>query len=324
MSLPEPYYDAGDVTIYHADARTAHEWLPERSAHAIVTSPPYWGLRDYGEDGQLGAEDDPQTYIDGLADLLTGYGERVLREDGSLWLNLGDTYAGSWGNYRANGEDPRRDHLTQKHGTARRPSSRASVPNKCLVMIPERVALALIDRGWILRNKVVWAKPNGMPTSVQDRLATKWEYVFHFVRHPRYYYDLDAIREEWKPRWVAQPGKWKGGIDGTAGPNSITNRPPSREQVERGANPGDWWVIPTQPYPGAHFAVYPPELIRRPILATVPEGGTVLDPFFGSGTTGVMARRLGRKTVGVELSEDYCRLAAERFREQVLDFGGAA
>jgi DNA modification methylase len=395
--VSDPYLKCSDVTIYHADSREAWKHLPEHCVDAIVTSPPYWGLRDYGVDGQIGLEDDPAAYIDEMADLLTGYGERVMKPGGSLWLNLGDTYAANRG-YQVG---------QSKYGNeAQVRDSAMTVPEgfqaKCLLMIPERVALALIARGWILRNRVVWAKPNGMPTSVQDRLATKHEALFHLVRQPRYYYDLDAIREEWKPRWIAQPGKWKGGIDGTAGPNSICSRPPSQEQVERGANPGDVWQIPTQPYPEAHFAVFPPELVRRPILASVPEqvcracgvgrervvevgeleptapgtnisttgqaglragdsqtamaarnfatgrgssmprrqrthvgwsdcgcgagftAGTVLDPFFGSGTTGLMARRLGRKAVGVELSEDYCKLAAARFTQGVLDMSDGA
>lgn len=311
-----PFFASSDVTIYQADSRTAWRDLPEQCADAIVTSPPYFGLRDYGVKGQIGLEGSPDAYVGTLADLLTGYGERVMKPGGSLWLNLGDSYAGAWGNYRAEGADPRRATLNGKHSTSRPATSRVDWPNKCLLMIPERVCLALIERGWILRNKVVWAKPNGMPSSVKDRLATKWEHVFHLVREPRYHYDLDAIREP-----LVDPGRAHG-PNALRGSHSLRAAGPNAGRVNpAGANPGDVWTIATQPYPDAHFAVYPPELIRRPILATVPEGGTVLDPFFGSGTTGVMARRLGRKTVGVELNPDYCRLAADRFREDVLPLG---
>ena len=189
---------------------------------------------------------------------------------------------------------------------------------KCLLMIPERVALALIDRGWILRNKVVWAKPNGMPASVTDRLSTKWEYLFHLVRQPRYYYDLDAIRVPLvSGAYTSKPPRVRDKAD-RRGATGTQHRGPG------GVNPGDVWTIPTQPFAAAHFAVFPPELVRRPILATVPEGGTVCDPFFGAGTTAVMARRLGRKTIGVELNADYVTLAASRFAEGVLDFDGAA
>lgn len=308
----KPYYDAGDVVIYNADSRTAWQDIPEHCADALVTSPPYWGLRDYGVDGQIGLEDRPDEYVTELADLLTGYGERVMKPQGSLWLNLGDTYS--------SGQQP--SHAGGLDGGVRHGHARGQVVGfapKCLLMIPERVALALIDRGWILRNKVVWAKPNGMPSSVQDRLATKWEFVFHFVRAQRYHYDLDAIRVEPNAHSVKYSGssgpgpQWADRAKANMGGGN-----PGGTTHPDGANPGDVWTIATQPYPEAHFAVYPPELIRRPILATVPECGTVLDPFFGSGTTGVMARRLGRKAVGVELNPAYCELAAARFKQGVL------
>ena len=323
----EPYFASSDVTIYCADSRTAWEHLPEHSADAIVTSPPYFGLRDYGHDGQLGLEPSPDEYITDLADLLSGYGERVLKPGGSLWLNLGDSYSTTPSGSPTGGK-------TAQVGNTKTGAFNQHVPPgdfslKCLLMIPERVALALIDRGWILRNRVVWAKPNGMPSSVQDRLATKHEALFHFVRQPRYHYDLDAIREPAKtaehharyPDSAYKHSRTKHArreADGLSSPTAFTSMHPN------GANPGDVWTVPTQPYPDAHFAVFPPELVRRPILATVPEGGTVLDPFFGSGTTAVMARRLGRKAVGVELSEAYCELAAKRFQQEVFDFGGAA
>ena len=328
----KPFFESSDVTIFQADSREAWKHLPEHSVDAIVTSPPYFGLRDYGVDGQVGLEDNPQEYVDDLADLLTGYGSRVLKPGGSLWLNLGDTYsntAAGWDNKmnerrEGGSDDKQRAHEDRMKGRKRG----VDFPSKCLLMIPERVALALIARGWILRNRVVWAKPNGMPSSVTDRLSTKHEALFHLVRQPRYYYDLDAIREPhstvdengnivgWgKPATTDWRERANNGATSAAGLGlSMMGGHPS------GKNPGDVWTIPTQPYPDAHFAVFPPELVRRPILATVPEGGTVLDPFFGSGTTAVMARKLGRKAVGVELNPDYCRLAADRFRQDVLTF----
>ena len=319
-----PYFETSDVTIYQADSREAWRYLPEHSADAIVTSPPYFGLRDYGVDGQIGLEPSPDEYVSDLADLLTGYGTRVLKPAGSLWLNLGDTYASQGGPQTVGGATAKvgstsndRQHRTRFQSDTFRPKS--------LLMIPERVALALIERGWILRNRVVWAKPNGMPSSAKDRLATRHEALFHLVRQPRYHYDLDAIRRPpvTEPKAKARTGAAIGDTE-ARGIHKEINRKEWTEGNPAGVNPGDWWVIPTQPYPDAHFAVFPPELVRRPILATVPEGGTVLDPFFGSGTTAVMARRLGRKAVGVELSADYCALAAKRFRQDVLDLGGDA
>lgn len=327
-TAPQLFFESSDITIWQGDSRTAWQHLPAASVDAIVTSPPYLGLRDYGVEGQLGLEQDPQSYIDALADLLTGYGERVLKPEGSLWLNLGDTY-----NAKPPGNKPGATHAASTltnaatHGQIHNGAHRyrdavAGWPLKCLLMIPERVTLALIDRGWILRNRVVWAKPNGMPTSVTDRLANKHEALFHLVRRPRYHYDLDAIREEYRQPenalGTANRGHRSGEVGYANGPQQRHGRNWSLN--EAGKNPGDVWTIPTQAYPDAHFAVFPQELVRRPILATVPEGGTVLDPFFGSGTTGVMARRLGRRTVGVELNPDYCQLAADRFRQNVLPF----
>jgi len=192
-----PFFASSDVTIFQADSRDAWKHLPEHSADAIVTSPPYFGLRDYGVDGQVGLEDNPQEYIDDLADLLTGYGTRVLKPGGSLWLNLGDTYNSSKkGSTNGTGgtlNEPAKAGQERATWQFHKREDR-TWPTKSLLMIPERVALALIDRGWILRNRVVWAKPNGMPSSVRDRLATKHEALFHLVRQPRYHYDLDAIR----------------------------------------------------------------------------------------------------------------------------------
>jgi DNA modification methylase len=391
-----PYWQASDVTLHHGDARTIWQHLPEQSVHAIVTSPPYYGLRDYGVDGQLGLEPSPIAYVETLADLLTLWGTSVLRGDGSLWLNLGDSYSsGGRGTYDSD------DRLAAR-GHGARPAS--ELPGKCLLMIPERVALALIGRGWILRNKVVWAKPNGMPSSATDRLATKHEALFHFVRQPRYVYDLDAIREPRSPHTAKyyrdRQGKRYTGYNADLQRANSGGLQEFKSVPEAGANPGDVWTIPTQPYPQAHFAVYPPELCRRPILATVPEwacracgagrqritergesdyarmkgerdwrdlqdaqeqrgasqggrtgkntltergtvpslkaapsitvgwsdcgcnagftAGTVADPFAGAGTTAVMARRLGRRSLLVELNADYCQLIARRLAQDVL------
>lgn len=318
-----PYYQSASVTIYQADSRTAWQHLPECSADAIVTSPPYFGLRDYGVEGQIGLEDTPEDYIHGLADLLTGYGEGVLRPEGSLWLNLGDTYNAYAGNRGVGGWEKGTTRETHRVSDIR-PSGYGLTAKdwqaKCLLMIPERVVLALIERGWILRNKVVWAKPNGMPSSVTDRLATKWEYVFHLVRQQRYHYDLDAIRQPAKSSakeyLSAGASVRKNHAYGAVNGAPLGDK--SFRKFDGLVNPGDVWQIPTQPYPETHFAVYPPELVRRPILATVPEGGTVLDPFFGSGTTGVMAHTLGRRCVGVEINEHYCAMAADRLQQEPI------
>lgn len=227
----------------------------------------------------------------------------------------------------------------------------SDVAAKSLLLLPERVALALVERGWLLRNKVVWAKPNGMPSSARDRLTCKWEYLFHLTRSSRYRYDLDAIREPLAHPTAADGTRIFGGRTkaggGRAGASARTadgtsawgaQRRPSGQPPLRGAvgahgahnehphashpsgrNPGDVWSIPTAPSSEAHFAAFPAELVRRPILATVPEGGLVADPFAGTGTAAVMARRLGRRALLVELNPDYCSIAARRLRQDVLD-----
>jgi site-specific DNA-methyltransferase (cytosine-N4-specific) len=318
------------VTLHCGDARTIWQHLPKQSVHAIVTSPPYYGLRDYGVDGQLGLEASPGEYIETLADLLTAWGTSVLRADGSLWLNLGDTYAAG-GSAPPSGTSTLRGngHIgggPKMHDTPTVQRPRSSWPAKCLLMIPERVALALIERGWILRNRVVWAKLNGMPSSATDRLATKHEALFHFVRQPRYHYDLDAIREPYGDAKGRNMSTYRHGVGKyqDAGSPGLSNKSFSGIEHPAGANPGDVWTIPTQPYPDAHFAVMPAELVRRPILATVPEHGTVADPFAGAGTTAVMARRLGRRSLLVELNADYCQLIRRRLAQDVLTFDVAA
>lgn len=293
----EKFFEGSDVTIWHGDAHDVWKHLPERSVSAIVTSPPYFRRREYGVDGQLGQENDVSEYVGRLADLMTSWGTSVMREDGSLWLNIGDSY--SKGSVRQ-GYD---------------------FPAKCALMVPERFALAMIERGWTVRNKIVWQKANPMPSSVPDRLNTTYEMLYHLVRQPDYYYDLAAIREEAKStqeQWDAMRQSLHnhqfGHVNGT--PLSET----SFVNFDGKKNPGDVWRIGSQQFTEAHFAVFPEELVRRPIVATVPEGGVVADPFFGSGTTGAVARKYGRRCVGVELNRDYCSMAADRFQQEVLVF----
>jgi len=316
--------------------------LPEASVHMCMTSPPYWNLRDYGVDGQLGQEADADAYVSNIADVMDEV-KRVLRDDGSLWLNLGDTYA-----------------------------------NKDLQQIPARVALELQNRGWILRNRVTWNKPNPMPQSVKDRLNDTTEAIFYFVKNREYWYDLDAIREPHAQDDAFQ--KKRGSI--------TRNGQPGKECEPRphpaGKNPGDVFEVTTKPFSDAHFAVYPPELVEKPIKATCPpkvcsecgtpyerlvsettvdtreaetgaraegesyegteysenkglrhgyekkafetegweqscnckadkrEPGTALDPFAGAGTTLLKAKALGRDFIGIELNPEYADMARGR------------
>jgi site-specific DNA-methyltransferase (cytosine-N4-specific) len=310
-----PYYSDESVTLYHGDALAVLRTLPDGSVNCCVTSPPYFGLRDYGVDGQLGAEGSPAEYV---ANLVAVFAEvrRVLADDGTLWLNLGDSYASKPpGNVRGVSErsglngaasDVYRETLMAGVGT-KRDTTGFGVAAKNLLGIPWRTAFALQDDGWTLRNDIIWAKPNGMPESVTDRLTTKHEHVFLFAKSRRYWFDLAPIREPLaKPD--APAGEWVfGGANKAPLADPVMRRRGATytPNVELGRNPGDVWTIPTAPTPWAHFATMPPALAERCILAGCKPGGVVLDPFSGSGTTGYAATRHGRRYVGIDLNRDY-------------------
>ncbi|ALA48607.1 DNA methylase [Mycobacterium phage PopTart] len=295
-----PYYQDDQVKLFLGDALQVARGLPDGSADCIVTSPPYYGLRDYGAEGQYGLEESPAAYVETMRALFAEL-RRVLADDGTLWLNLGDSYQS----------------------------------DKNLLGIPWCVAFALRDDGWILRNDIIWHKPNGMPESVTDRLASKHEYVFMFSKQQRYWFDLDAIREPHSTVTVARLA---------SGPVSIARRTPGEKREAHvygkasgtnltatgkghnsghtaGKNPGDVWTLPTQPFAGAHFAVFPPALPQRCILAGCKPGGTVLDPFNGSGTTGLAAQRTGRRYIGIDINSDYLDLSLRtRLADSALNF----
>ena len=338
-------------TIYTGDATETLQELPPESVHMVMTSPPYWNLRDYDHADQLGLEPESDQYVQNMADVFDEV-KRVLRPDGSLWLNLGDTYE-----------------------------------NKDLQQIPARVALELQNRGWILRNRVTWAKPNPMPQSVKDRLNDSTEAVFHFVKERDYWYDLDAIREPHaestheRDKYGSRTNdEWVKGQDDNHNASGHSGMNPA------GKNPGDVFDVTTKPFPEAHFAVYPPELVEKPLKATCPptvcaacrspyerltektgefvttergernrpkmhnhgsdkhgskigtqkrrfkgweptcncdtdatESGVALDPFAGAGTTLLKAKELGRKFVGVELNAKYADMARARVGIDVDD-----
>ncbi|WP_195167704.1 DNA methyltransferase [Mycobacteroides abscessus] len=302
--------------------------LPDGAADCIVTSPPYFGLRDYGEAGQYGLEDSPADYVETMRVLFAEL-RRVLANDGTLWLNLGDTYTSQPGWGRGGSSQllgrkhaPERDTVAHRRGLA----------PKNLLGIPWRVAFALQDDGWILRNDIIWAKPSAMPESVTDRLSGKHEYVFMFSKSRRYWFDLDAIREPHEEVSVARarphradPGRSAREGAPYAGITGAQTMRLDQMNHPRGRNPGDVWDIATQPFPGAHFATMPPKLAQRCIAAGCKPGGMVLDPFSGSGTTGMAAQQLGRKYVGIDLNSDYLELSLKtRLRNAALDFGEGA
>jgi len=393
--------------------------FPKASVDLVVTSPPYWGLRDYGVDGQIGLEDHPNKYIESLV-LVARQIRRVLKKSGSFYLNLGDTYFGKLGfteeyanKKQWHPEKPLRGNC-KKDGKWLQP--------KQLMLIPSRTAIALQEDGWVLRNDIVWFKPNHMPSSVTDRLTNSWEHVFHFVKARKYFYDLDAIRKPHKvcgvtdkrPMGVLRQklypnsrynksddshlaqfqykGKFEGSKDaelfgsprartqrdyqytGKGNPNNKRlgagrqvrgecgdnkkrhlgcepkgKNPGDIRKIEQtaeffiqkgsggnvnlpasthpqGKNPSDFWKITTKPFNGAHFAVFPPNLIKPIIKSSCPKNGVVLDPFCGSGTALVVAHKLGRKWVGIDLNPKYKEIALKRlesvgaFSKKLMDF----
>ena len=305
--MSEPYYQDDQTTLYLGDALEVLRTLPDASVDCCVTSPPYFGLRDYGVQGQIGAESSPAEFVAALVAVFAEV-RWVLADDGTLWLNLGDSYVGNPNSGSAS--------LNRKSGDGKHAAGAAfrveglpikgapGIGPKNLLGIPWRVAFALQDDGWILRNDVIWAKPNGMPESVTDRLSTKHEHLFLFAKSRRYWFDLDPIREP----HVSEPGRE--GENCLRGQKAIRPvGPNSGSYSDGGRNPGDVWTIPTQPFSEAHFAVFPVEIPRRAIAAGCKPGGTVLDPFSGSGTTGLAASQLGRRYVGIDLNRDYLDLS---------------
>lgn len=357
--------------IVQGDCLEVLRSFEDESVDMCLTSPPYWGLRDYGVSqifggnsdcdhdramfkqhsgrgdcqksgkyseqeaipdkvlsrniclkcnawlGQLGLEPTPELYIEHMTEIFSEV-KRVLKKTGTLWLNIGDTYSGSGGA----GGDYEKGGL--KEGQPKYTQGKTTLKPKCLCMIPERLAWSLIQDGWILRNKIIWRKLNHMPSSVKDRLTNSYEFIYLFSQNKKYYFDLDSIREPHSfNRWSmsneigsqkakqAAPGQtqhsWqrKGHSGYFDGEGNIMVHP-------LGKNPGDIFSVNTQPFPEAHFAVFPEKLIEKPIKAGCPKDGIVLDPFCGSGTTGVVAKKLGYNFIGIDIKDEYCKMAERR------------
>ena len=302
--------------ILVGDCLRTLQTLPDASVNCCVTSPPYWGLRDYGHDGQIGQEPTPAAFV---ASLVAVFAEvrRVLRDDGTLWLNLGDSYAANRGGTPMPAETlaggvSGRGAIDAKRGresgyTPHRDPAAHGLKHKDLIGIPWRVAFALQDAGWYLRQDIIWHKPNPMPESVTDRCTKAHEYLFLLAKSERYHYNAAAIAED------AARGAAVSRFDTG---KTATHQQGRAQAGERGdsatRNRRSVWTIQTQPFAGAHFAVMPEALVERCILAGCPDGGTVLDPFCGSGTVPSVAARLGRRYIGCELNPDYAAMAERR------------
>lgn len=321
------------VDILQGDVFSCLDTLPSNHVHTIVTSPPYWGLRDYGVVGQIGMEPTPQEHVETMVRLCREL-RRVLRPDGLLWMNYGDMWASS-----VNGRSASDTKAAGNDDRTFRDKPFSTVVGglkaKDLVGMPWRIALALQADGWWLRDCVIWHKPNPMPSSVKSRCTPAYEYVFMLAKSEKYYFDHAAIKEpiaeSSKKRYAqatidTQQGGFKqdqyeSGIAGarvrSRRPNEIIKSLAADGQEMRAKR--NVWTIPTQPVKEAHFATFPERLVEPCILAGAPSGGTVLDPFFGSGTTGVVAQRLGRNCIGIELNPAYIEIARARLAALAAD-----
>ena len=281
--------------------------LPDGMAQACVTSPPYYGLRDYGHAGQIGLEETPDAYVARLVGVFREV-RRVLRDDGTLWLNLGDSYSSDskWGGSTGG------KHVKALHGDtgAGRGRRHTGMKDKDLLGIPWMVAFALRADGWWLRQDIIWHKPNAMPESVTDRCTKSHEYVFLLSKSARYYYDADAISEP-----VSKGAAGSSFCTGKTATHQLGRASEAERADADTRNRRDVWTIATQPFHGAHFAVMPPALVEPCILAGCPKDGVVLDPFTGSGTVGEVALLAGRQFVGIELNPEYHAIAERRIRQ---------
>lgn len=301
--------------IEFGDCReTMRKWASEGvKAQTCVTSPPYYGLRDYGHEGQIGLEETPEQYISAMVEVFRCVWD-VLEDDGTLWLNIGDSYAGNNSRASNNGRagfGNAREKVVNRTGEG--------LKTKDLIGIPWMLAFALRADGWYLRQDIIWHKPNPMPESVQDRCTKAHEYIFLMSKSQKYYYDHEAIKEPLK----GEPETRDKNAEGYQADYSKGDRFSKGERVfgaDGMANKRSVWSVPVKPYTGAHFAVFPSELIEPCILAGAPVGGIVLDPFMGSGTTAQVSQDLGRQYIGCELNPAYEKLQKKRTAQTSLGF----
>ena len=318
-------------TILHGDALTVLKEIPDKAINCCVTSPPYWGLRDYGVDGQIGLEKTPEEYITKLVAIFREV-KSLLRDDGTLWVVVGDSYAGSDG--PNNQYDPKAGKSRKKEFIKYKNPNRSAIniKPKDLVGIPWMLAFALRKDGWYLRQDIIWNKPNPLPESVKDRCTKSHEYVFLLSKKGKYYYDADAIKElasyntheriaKAKKGHKSNPNKIKGGIrprkPANSGVSIINNSSFDADMsvMPYTRNKRSVWSVTIQPCKEAHFAIYPEKLIEPMILAGCPKNGIVIDPFMGAGTTAIVAKCLNRNFIGIELNQKYIDIANKRIKK---------
>lgn len=319
--------------IYQGDARAVLETWPDAFVNTCVTSPPYWGLRDYGVEGQIGLEKTPEEYIAKMVDIFREV-RRILRNDGTLWINIGDSYAsgGRFGHGNKVGYKQASNRGSSGSDDPMRRKDPSWLKPKDLVGIPWMLAFTMRLDGWFLRQDIIWSKPNPMPESMTDRCTKSHEYIFLMAKSERYYFDQEAIKEPaiFQPdhtvpaNWAKEgsdhsavsysrrmyKGALKGSFNGKTGDRAFRAIQPMR-------NKRSVWTISTNPFPEAHFATFPPDLIAPCVLAGSPQNGIVLDPFMGAGTTALVAAKYSRQFLGIELNPEYIRIAENRIASEL-------
>lgn len=311
-------------TIHNIDCLTGLKQMDSDSIHCCVTSPPYYGLRDYGNPEQIGLEKTPEEYVSKIVEVFREV-KRVLKDDGTLWLNIGDSYSGSGKGRMGDGTSNATGKQATSIGTTEGIliKTQVSMPPKNLIGIPWMVAFALRADGWYLRQDIIWSKPNPMPESVTDRCTKSHEYIFLLSKSSNYYYDAAAIKEDSVCAAEQRESKKQGNFDGMRHKfKDIKHLSESFMAVTEKRNKRDVWTVASQPFHYSHFATFPPKLIEPCILAGCPEGGIVLDPFMGSGTTGMVAKAHNRNYIGFEINGEYIEIAQNhRLRNVQLQIG---
>jgi DNA modification methylase len=306
-------------TIFNEPCLETLKKMQDKSIDCVISSPPYWQLRDYGYDGQWGLEPTFKEYLEHLWQMMDEI-YRVLKDEGTCWINLGDSYNNS--GWAGNRDGKFNDQPIVATNTKAGRGGQKGYPNKCLVLLPHRFAIGCIDRGWILRNDVIWAKRNGMPEPVTDRFTKKHEYIFFMTKSEKYYFDLDAIRDKHKHSNDKRN-------DGNRHTYNINAKSNTEEMLSatavsfnpKGKNPGsvsDFWDVTTKGSGDQHFASYNTDLIKKPILAGCPEGGLIYDTFMGTGTTAMAALRANRNFVGSEMSTEYIKICEQNIKPYLM------
>jgi len=297
--------------IYQGDTLQTLKTFPDDLVDTIITSPPYWGLRDYGVEGQIGLEKTPEEYVSKIAEVFREL-KRVLKKEGTCWLNLGDSYCGTGDKGKL--KDPKYAEGRNAQVIALN-NKIEGLKSKDLVGIPWRVAFALQADGWYLRQDIIWNKPNPMPESVTDRCTKTHEYIFLLTKNSRYYYDNEDIKEKTLTKDKSNRDRDKTKLNNTPGRTRMAGLKTNNYETR---NKRSVWTVNTKPYKDAHFATFPEKLIVPMIKAGCPEKGIVLDPFMGAGTTAAVARKLSRDWLGIELNNEYIKIAEKRMQQQML------